>query len=314
MAGIKVRDLAFVRFGAPDLDEMARFGADFGFQPARRDGVTLYLRGTGPQPYLHVTHEGPPGFLGVAFDAGSVDALQAFARAYGLPVQALDGPGGGQVVKLTDPDGFGVELVAGFAPAAPVALPEREAFNVLDRYARRNTVKRIGQGPSTVMRLGHCVLNVTDFRRSEAWYKERFGFITSDEVQLPDGMAAGAFMRCDRGAQPSDHHAMFLFGLAPRGFNHAAFEVADIDDVMRGHDHLLRQGRKQDWGVGRHILGSQVFDYWLDPWGHGLEHWTDGDQMDAAWGSRTAPMQDLLNIQWGQAFPGVLPPLPGAAP
>lgn len=302
MKTLKVRDLAYVRFSAPDLEEMQRFGADFGLRVAAREGPVLYQRGAGTQPYVHVTHHGPPGFLGVAYDAGSVPALRSFADAHGLRVEPLHGPGGGLVVKLTDPDGFGVEVVAGCTPAEPLPLPAREPCNMLGTQARRNAVKRTGQGPSTVMRLGHCVLNVSDFRRSEAWYKERFGFITSDEVQLPDGRAAGAFMRCDRGDEPSDHHAMFLFGLLPRGFNHAAFEVADIDDVMRGHDHLRAQGRKQDWGVGRHILGSQVFDYWLDPWGHGVEHWTDGDRMDAAWGSRVAPMPDLLGVQWGQTF------------
>ena len=33
-------------------------------------------------------------------------------------------------------------------------------------------------------RLGHCVLNVKNFSESEAWYKSRFGLITSDEINL----------------------------------------------------------------------------------------------------------------------------------
>ena len=53
-------------------------------------------------------------------------------------------------------------------------------------------------------RLGHCVLNVRNFRESEAWYKSRFGLITSDEINLgsPE-QALGAFLRCDRGPIPS---------------------------------------------------------------------------------------------------------------
>ena len=49
-------------------------------------------------------------------------------------------------------------------------------------------------------RLGHCVLNVKNFRESEAWYKSRFGLITSDEINpgSPE-QALGAFLRCDRG-------------------------------------------------------------------------------------------------------------------
>ncbi len=50
---------------------------------------------------------------------------------------------------------------------------------------------------------------------------------------------------------------------------------------MAGHEHLKLAGYQQDWGVGRHVLGSQVFDYWRDPWGYRVEHWTDGDVFTA---------------------------------
>ena len=86
-------------------------------------------------------------------------------------------------------------------------------------------------------------------------------------------------------------------------FNHAAFEVRDLDDLMAGHDHLKAGARTPAWGVGRHILGSQVFDYWRDPWGHILEHWTDGDLLTAAEAANTATLQDLLGVQWGPPSP-----------
>ena len=34
------------------------------------------------------------------------------------------------------------------------------------------------------------------------------------------------------------------------------------------------------WGLGRHVQGSQVYDYWFDPWGHIHEHMCDGDQIN----------------------------------
>jgi catechol 2,3-dioxygenase-like lactoylglutathione lyase family enzyme len=155
-----------------------------------------------------------------------------------------------------------------------------------------------------VLRLGHVVLNVSNFRASEAWYKERFGFITSDEIALSPAFSIGAFMRCDRGETLTDHHTLFLLQ-NPKGpgFNHAAFEVADLDDLMLGHQRLKEAKRHAEWGVGRHLLGSQVFDYWRDPWGHTLEHWTDGDLFTAADGSNTAALPDLLAVQWGPAAP-----------
>jgi catechol 2,3-dioxygenase-like lactoylglutathione lyase family enzyme len=160
--------------------------------------------------------------------------------------------------------------------------------------------------------LGHVVLGVSDFRRSEAWYKERFGFITSDEIRPAPGVAIGAFLRCDRGAEPCDHHTLFLFERpgAPPGFMHAAFEVADLDDLMAGHEYLKAAGYAHMWGVGRHILGSQVFDYWNDPFGNEIEHWTDGDQFVAADGGGIASIAELMGVQWGMP----MPPMPGPPP
>jgi len=32
---------------------------------------------------------------------------------------------------------------------------------------------------------------------------------------------------------------------------------------MMGHEYMRSQGSyKHIWGIGRHVLGSQVFDYW----------------------------------------------------
>ena len=76
-----------------------------------------------------------------------------------------------------------------------------------------------------------------------------------------------------------------------------------MDDLMRSHTHLKAARRTPAWGVGRHILGSQIFDYWKDPWGHELEHWTDGDLFNAADGSNRADFQTLMGVQWGPLHP-----------
>jgi catechol 2,3-dioxygenase-like lactoylglutathione lyase family enzyme len=303
MSLVKVEDIAFVRFRAPDLPEMARFLADFGLVPEPA-GTALFARGAGPAPFLHATELGEAGFAGLGLRAASVADLEVLAMAEGVEVRPFDAPGGGHVVTLTDPDGHVVEVVAGQAAAPELALPARPPWNAAAGRPRQRAVKRTGVGAAHVVRLGHCVLNVSNFRASEAWYKDRFGFITSDEIALSPEFSIGAFLRCDRGDVPTDHHTLFLVQ-APKGpgFNHAAFEVADLDDLMAGHDRLKAAGHTPEWGVGRHVLGSQVFDYWRDPWGHTLEHWTDGDLFTAADGSNTATLQDLLAVQWGPTPP-----------
>jgi len=300
---IKADDIAFVRFSAPDLDKMEAFLNDFGMVRAARDATTLYMRGEGGDPFLHVTHKGDPGFAGVAFRALSVGDLEMLAAKTGSKVEALEGPGGGKVVRLKDPDGFSVEAVAGREAAPAVAPPPAVILNDARAQTRSNAPKRVRQGASHIRRLGHCVLNVSNFRASEAWYKEHFGFITSDEIKMSPEFSLGAFMRCDRGDKPADHHTLFLLGTGAPKFNHAAYEVTDFDDLMSGHDLLKDKAYRHQWGVGRHILGSQIFDYWRDPWGHTLEHWTDGDVMTASWGSREATPMDLMGVQWGMKMP-----------
>lgn len=304
MSVLKVEDIAYVRFRAPDLAVMRGFLEDFGLTVAEDGKDRLVARGTGPAPVLHVTEPGEPGFAGVAFRAPDAAALERLAAAEGERVEALDLPGGGQVVRLTDPDGHRIEVVAGQTPAAPLVLSPAQPWNLAAEHQRLRAARRLTAGPAHVVRLGHIVLNVSDFRRAEAWYKARFGFITSDEIQVSPAFALGAFLRCDRGETPTDHHTLFL-AQSPKGpgFNHAAFEVADLDDLMLGHERLKAAGRQAEWGVGRHILGSQVFDYWRDPWGHTLEHWTDGDLFAAGDPSNVATLQDLLGVQWGPPAP-----------
>lgn len=303
MSLTKVVDIAFVRFAAPDLDEMRSFLEDFGLRCFAADDK-LYAIGNDGAPFAHVTQVGPPRFLGLGFRAESLDDLHRIAAADQVDVERVDTPGGGHRVRLADPDGFLVDVVAG-AAYNPAGAPEPDVpLNSVAERRRVDAVVRVRPGPSQVRRLGHVVLNVADFERSDRWYKERFGLITSDQVEIEPGVPIGAFLRCDRGNVPTDHHTLFL-AEAPQGagFNHAAFEVGSFDDLMAGHSHLRSRNRSPAWGVGRHVLGSQIFDYWNDPWGHQLEHWTDGDLLTASHPPGLAGLGDLLGTQWGSPHP-----------
>ncbi|MFK7919696.1 MAG: VOC family protein [Ilumatobacter sp.] len=305
-SGIKVTDVAFVRFRAPDLDLMEQFLTDFGLHRSERTETALYMRGAGDEGFVHVTELGDePEFIGMAFDAASIDDLEVLAgRSDFSDISELDGPGGGGMVSATDPNGFQVEVVAGRRSVGTLeSVPQLEHNDAAHR-PRRDTTIRLVAGPSHVQRLGHVVINVIDFRESEAWYKERFGLITSDEIAIDETRSLGAFMRCDRGPIHVDHHTLFCVGRGAAGFNHAAFEVADLDDLMAGHTHLQNAAREHQWGVGRHILGSQIYDYWRDPYGHMIEHWTDGDLFDSDVEPNVVGVPDLLGSQWGPMLGG----------
>lgn len=305
-SGINVTDVAFVRFAAPDLDLMEQYFIDFGMQRSQRTDTALYMRGTDDEGFVHVTElADEPKFIGLAFTADSFADLQQLAQHPDFgDLHDLAGPGGGHAVKATDPNGFEVEVIAGRSSVGKLDSAQRATRNDTIDQPRRGAAVRLEPGPSHVRRLGHVVIEVQDFRATEAWYKNHFGLITSDEIALDETRSLGAFMRCNRGGSHVDHHTLFCLQGKRAAFNHAAFEVANLDDLMTGHSHLQATERQHQWGVGRHILGSQIYDYWLDPYGHMVEHWTDGDLFNDQTPPNIASIDHLIASQWGPTMGG----------
>jgi hypothetical protein len=80
---------------------------------------------------------------------------------------------------------------------------------------------------------------------------------------------------------------------------HSAYQVADLDAVAAGGEFLKDRGYKRAWGIGRHIQGSQIFDYWRDPDSVMVEHFADGDMFDSTVQAGWAPMTASGLAQWG---------------
>jgi catechol 2,3-dioxygenase-like lactoylglutathione lyase family enzyme len=305
---IKVRDVLYPRLQVPDLDAMESFLMDFGLSRAHRTDDRLYMRCAGSAAYAHVVHLGEPQFLGFAFEVNSREDLELLAASEGFtPIEARAEPDGGWRSTARDLDGNMVEAVFGQVVAAPLPCAAPRKLNMGDRFDRIGELQRIQPGPSRVKRFGHLALNVADPAASLDWYNRGFGLIASDRINLAPGIPAAIFSRCDRGADPADHHTiLFASNMGAggvSGLNHLSWEVCDIDDVHAGSEHLAAKKRSQEWGVGRHLLGSQIFDYWRDPWGHIHEHWTDGDQLDASVPAGDHPLAISQISQWGPDMP-----------
>ena len=284
MPVMKVTDIAWGRIRSPDLDKQEEFLTAFGMVRAARTKTALYMRGTDPAHHLHVTELGEPRHVGLAFYAATADDLKRLAKLDGASgIEHVDEPGGGQRVRLKDPDGYQVEVIHGLEQSPPIKL-ERPAVNSgTDKARRRGELFRLRPGPSHIKRMGHGVVMTTNFAKMLAWYRETLGLICSDEIYDGDKTnVVGSFNRCDRGDDFVDHHTFFLIKGDKTGLNHLSYEAADIDDVMIGHEHLATKGSYEHvWGIGRHKLGSQVFDYWKDPWDRVHEHWADTDVLNA---------------------------------
>ena len=82
-------------------------------------------------------------------------------------------------------------------------------------------------------------------------------------------------------------------------YSHSAYEVVDADAVGMGQRVLRESGWTHAWGIGRHILGSQIFDYWQDPWGDKHEHYCDGDLFTADAADGRAPGQPRGDVAVG---------------
>ena len=108
-----------------------------------------------------------------------------------------------------------------------------------------------------------------------------------------------SFIRCDRGSQAADHHTLAMTLGPTNRYVHSAYQVSDIDALAAGGQYLLDRGYYRSWGIGRHIEGSQIFDYWRDPDGFLVEHFTDGDMFDCTLEPGWSVMTASGLAQWG---------------
>ncbi len=73
---------------------------------------------------------------------------------------------------------------------------------------------------------------------------------------------------------------------------------------------MLSKGHKAFWGVGRHVEGSQIFDYWFDNDGFVIEHYVDGDLVNEDWPVTYVTTRDANNgNNWGPQVPNMGPPV-----
>jgi len=297
---VKVVGLAWLEFEKPDLDRAGRFGTDFGFTVADRTTDTLLLRARQAGTACLLIRRGPrPRFVGPAFAAADRDDLDRLARGTGGTVTVHRG---GRAVLLRDPSGFPVRVVHGVPelPALPGRLPL--PLNFGSGPARVNAAQRPDRQPAQIRRLGHVVLGTTRFGAALDWYLDTLGVIVSDFLYLDgqrDRGPAMAFIRCDLGGVPADHHTLAMILQPQTGYVHSAYELTDLDEVAASGEYLRERGHRHAWGLGRHIQGSQIFDYWRDPDKAMFEHYADGDVFDCTVEPGWAPLSRSGLAQWG---------------
>ena len=236
---MKLRSIELV---LPRAAEAAAFLGDiWGMAPAGIEGGSHYLRGSGTHAYLVALEEGAEEYVRTTTFTGSpeeIDALCNRVASAGLrstPTVSSD-PGGGEGLIVELPEGELFRFLAGASEADPL------------------------DGRDLPVQLTHVVLNSADAEASARVAEQALGFRISDRTK---GMV---FVRCN-----DSHHSTAFARAGFSSLNHIAFEMEDVDAVMRGIGRLRDHGHVPAWGPGRHGPGANVFAYFVAPFGPVVE-------------------------------------------
>ena len=288
-----VHSLLAVGIEQPRLDEAQDFYAAFGLD-ARQTSQGLALSAatsTGPAATLR---EGPRrrvSHLTFAAFEEDIPRFKAHIAARGLKL--IDPPSGVESepgsIWLGDPDGMAIQIVPG-DKKTPDARRQSQ-HPAPDGW--RHAPSRAAVKPRP-LRLGHTFLFSSDLERSNRFYQDVLG------LGLSDGNEHVCFLH---GKHGSDHHILGFGQSHAHGFHHLSFEVANIDQIGVGGQHMASLGHT-GWGFGRHVAGSNWFWYIRDPWGGWIEYFCDIDYIPP--GTHVPPRdlapEDSVYL-WGPPMP-----------
>ena len=251
-----------VDLGFADPDKALRFFTEvWNLTAVGEIAGVHYLRGTGAFHHIvALRRTAKPMMIRMVLDAAdraAVDALHAQVATHGLtsidPPAALKQPHGSYGFGFKDPEGRNIAIVCGVEDHAGTA----------DR-------------PDRPRKLSHVNINAGDSDLTLACYHDALGFTLTDTTRRL------RFLSCN-----ADHHSMVLGFTGGPTINHIAFEMPDLESVMRGAGRMRDDGRGLEWGPGRHGPGNNVFCYFLGPEDVPVEMTAEMQQIDASHRAKT---------------------------
>lgn len=289
-----VHSLDHIVLAVPDLDQAAHFYTAFGLD-VQRVGSDLYLScAESPHSAMRIVPGPAKRLQRIVFSAYRDDMPQLIQQLEGHNVESLR-IHNDERFTFRDPDGLKVEIVV--APKTTLnakAVPSAEHFSVPGgRYAAPLRSKARKVRPR---RFSHALFFSANVMRNVEFYSATLGLRLSDE-------AGGdvAFLHSPHG---SDHHLIaFASGGGP-GIHHSAWDVGSIHEMGLGGLQMAAAGYKDGWGIGRHVLGSNYFNYIRDPWGSYVEYSFDIDYIpsDVQWTAGHLDAEDAFFL-WGPPPP-----------
>lgn len=251
----RIRTVRSVDLAVTNLDAARTFFTEvWNLEIVAEERETVYLRASGSFFYVLSLRTAPQtGLIRVIFGADNrktTDAIYEQVRSAGQatdgPPRPLNGPGGGYGFGFKDPEGRNFAVVCEVADHA-------------DRGAQ----------PDRPTKISHVNLNCRDNDATFNFLATALGFKLSDQTRQ------FRFIRCN-----ADHHSMVLGFNNDVMLNHIAFEMRDLDSVMRGIGRMRDHGHDVEWGPGRHGPGNNAFAYFCGPEELPLEYTTEMEQVD----------------------------------
>lgn len=295
-ARFEITGIDRVSFAASDPELAARYATDWGLEQAGvADGSRLFRTVDGSEVEFLVPVEGDPrrtaiggtdGICEVTWGVRSAADLAAIRAELERDRAVTTGPDG--VLRSRDDLGMGIA----FRPTRRRAVPfAASIYNQPGMPARidRRAVRYERARPHEI---SHLAIGVDDAGQSHRFYVERLGFHISDRYAN-----RGLFMRC---AAAGNHHHLFHMNARVPGtrFNHLAFKVRDVHEVIAGGQYFDAQGWSTFAGPGRHIVSSANFWYFQTPFGGSFEYAADEDMVTEAWHPHDFAAEAHIFSEW----------------
>lgn len=289
-----IHSLDHISLFVPDLAKAEHFYSNFGLD-VRGTEKNLEVRTYSHDHVWMRLTSGPSKRLDyISFGVYADDLAPLVARLKKEGVAFLkDHSATSDRVLFRDPLGMAVEL-----RAAPKVMPDDKVMHVINSCppGTRGALMR-GETPAIhPSRLAHALFFTPDIQKSVKFYCDILG------LRLSDFPGPVAFLH---GPHGSDHHLIaFAQSSVGVGYHHSAWDVGCVEDVGLGAAQMAAAGYKRGWGLGRHVLGSNYFNYIRDPWGSYAEYSYDIDYVPAQLDWPTAyPAPENSLYLWGPDVP-----------
>ena len=243
------------------------------------DEAARYFRGTAAYHHILSLHRADrPAIRRLVFaaaDREAVTALYKTVQASGVVTESpreWNVPGGGYGFGFKDPEGRNLAVACDGVQHTAAQVPDRPH------------------------KITHVNLNTGDYEGTTRFMTEVLG------LRLIDETVRARFLH----AAGPDHFSLALVKHSNATLNHIAFDLVDLDSVMRGAGRMRDAGYPIEWGVGRHGPGNNVFAYFAGPEEIPLEYTSEVLQIDDSYVPRGPDFWKFppgRSDQWGITNP-----------